>query len=383
MFFCGILALSVIIANLTIIIVILRNRQFPTCQLIYKLSLAFADVLVGIFVLPSFITSLYLFHVGAYQRKTEVVNYFQENNKNLTTYIYQFDMNANIYYKPEISSAYLNFFGFITSFSFFNSAFILMFASIDRYNSLSNPLRYKKYKATLNAKRFTIGLYFVSFIFALLPIAIPELGHYQIMAGGVLISVISKASAYLIGLAMSLPLTIMWIFTICVMVNLKRQSKIQKQFLPKHQKHDFTTEKQLFKTLLVMIGVFTICILPGIPFAVTRKSVPSFVPNCIKQATLRPEASFLSIKLTIAIILASNSLWNAFIYAFRNKQFRKDAIALYYATASVLTLRKLRNSIFDCVSFNFLRYLFGNNTRKKHFSKSVVAVTAIQNATYI
>ena len=381
MAFCGILAVSIIIANLTIIIVILRNPRFPTSQLIYKLSLAFADILVGIFVVPSFIITLYAFHIAPYQKKIEI-EYYENKSRNLINSVYMFNQNANIYYRPELSSSYRNFFGFMTTFSLFNSIFTLMFASIDRYNSLSKALRYKKCKAILNAKRFTIGIYFVSFVFALLPIVAPKLGKYRIVAGGVLISVIGETTLYMIAPALLIPFIIMWIFTIGVIINLTKQKKLRKKLTPNNQKYDFTTENQLSKTLSIMVGVFTMCILPSFVFVVVPPFFPSLLPQNTQQFSLRSAAAIQSIELAITIVFASNSLWNAFIYTFRNKQFRKDATVFYNTVASVLGLQKIKKYILESQLMQRLRCLFVRPVREKRFP-TIVAITTFQNSTCI
>ena len=335
---CGILALSIIIANFTIIIVILRNPRFPTSQLIYKLSLGFADILVGIFVVPSFIITLYLLHVRSYQKETKIIDCFKDKNKNLTVSVSTstFNQNADIYFQPEIPSTYYNFFGFITSFSLSNSVFTLMFASIDRFLSLSNPLRYKRDKATLNAKRFTLGLYFVSFVFSMLPIVAPKLGPYQVAHGGVAISFEDQTQAHIKALLTPIPFLVMWIFTISILIKLKRQKRLEKKQIPRQLKCNFTTEKQLSKTLTIMIAIFTLCILPKIIVIVLRQFFPFLKTQNNKKLLVQPAALFSTFEMATSIIFASNSLWNAFIYTFRNKQFRRDAAALFYVKTLVL-----------------------------------------------
>ena len=347
---CGILAISIIVANLTIIIVILRNSRFPTSQLIYKLSLAFADILVGIFVVPSFIITLYLFHVGPYQRKTDIKNSFTDIDGNSNNFSDSFDQNANIYYRPETTQTYRNFFGFMTIFTFTISVYTLMFASYDRFGALSNPLRYNSDKAKNYAKRIIITLWVLSIVFAILPIVIPDIGPYRIVAGGILIAVSDEMGAYILGTAMALSFIVMWIFTIGVQFIVKKQIKSRGDFMSRRQSHDSSTERQLSKILSIMIGVFTACILPAIIFLTIPEFVPSLNAQNIRVLTKKPAAAFLSLELATTMILASNSLWNAFIYSIRNKEFRKDASSLHYAIASQLGLITLKKCVFECVS---------------------------------
>ena len=342
MIICGIFSLLIIIANLTIITVILKNSMFPTSQLIYKLSLAWADLLVGVFVFPSFIITFYKLHIRSYQKQMSIFDHLKDKNKNTTDSITPLDQIDSSYYKPEISSAYCNFFGFITLFSLFNSVFTLMLASCDRFVSLSYPLKYKRDKAILYAKCFTVGVYFISFIFAFLPIFEPEMGPYRIVSGGVPILFMSNSNVYIMTLVLSLPLIIKWIFTVGVLINLHRQKNLRKKLTPRHQIYDFKTEKQLSIILSIMVVVFTVCILPVIVIEVLPKFFPFLKPQSNKKLAIRPAALFSLMQLTVVIILTSNSLWNGFIYAFKNKKFRRDAAALYYTIALTLRLHKLK-----------------------------------------
>ena len=347
---CGILAISIIVANLTIIIVILRNSRFPTSQLIYKLSLAFADILVGIFVVPSFIITLYLFHVGPYQRKTDIKDRFTDIEGNSNNFSDSFDQNANIYYRPETTQTYRNFFGFMTIFTFTISVYTLMFASYDRFGALSDPLRYNRDKAKTYAKRIIITLWVLSIVFSILPIVVSDIGPYRIVAGGILIAVDDEMGAYILGTAMALPFIVMWIFTISVQFIVKKQIKSRKDLMTRRQNEQSSYEKQFSKTLSIMIGVFTACILPAIIFLTIPEFVPSVNAQNIRVLTKKPAAAFLSLELATTMILASNSLWNAFIYSIRNKEFRKDASALHYAIASQLGLITLKKCVSECVS---------------------------------
>ena len=347
---CGILAISIIVANLTIIIIILRNSQFPTSQLIYKLSLAFADILVGIFVVPSFIITLYLFHVGPYQRKTDIKDRFTDIDGNSNNFSDSFDQNANIYYRPETTQTYRNFFGFMTIFTFTISVYTLMFASYDRFGALSDPLRYNRDKAKIYAKRIIITLWILSIVFSILPIVIPDIESYRIVAGGILIAVDHEMSTYTLGTAMALPFIVMWIFTISVQFTVKKQIKSRRDLMTRRQNEQSSYERQFSKTLSIMIGVFTACILPAIIFLTIPEFVPSVNAQNIRVLTKKPAAAILSLELTTTMILASNSLWNAFIYSIRNKEFRKDASVLHYAIASQLGLITLKKCVSECVS---------------------------------
>ena len=345
MIFSGIFSFCIIIANLTIIIVISRNPLFPTSQLIYKLSLAFADILVGIFVVPLFAINLYIIYIGPSRKETGIKSKFLRKNENLTYFYDRINQNENIYYIPDTTQTYNNFFGFITFFSFFNSVFTLMFASIDRSRSLSHPLRFNKNKAVTFAKRIIIVVWMASLIFSLLPIIITELGTYYIVPGTVAISVSNETALNILGAGILLSFVVMWIFTMLVQINLKRQWKSHKNVISLCQYCNSTTEGQLSKTLIIMVIVFTVCTLPAIVSLTISRIIPSIYLENSEKVQNQLAGSFVSMELAGAMILASNSLWNAFIYSIRNKEFRKDARAMYHSIASALRLVALKTAL--------------------------------------
>ena len=350
---CGILALAVVIANLTVIIVLARNPKYPSSQMTYKLSLAAADLLVGAFVLPSFISTLYIYHVAPYQRRTF------DSGDPVTISNLTFNQSAfvtenvndtfNVYYLPKADTSYVNFFGLMVSVSFFVSVFTLMFASFDRFQAINRPMTYDKAYASKVAKRSTIVLWSVGVILGILPTFVPELTPYRIVAGGVLITVYEEISVIMHGIALGVPLLVVWIFTIAIHVIVKKQARYRKQLMSTRQNNQSRTERRLANTLAIMVGVFTACLLPAVIFALVPEFVSSVNAEFIKQLTKKPASAFKAIELASIIILASNSLWNCFIYSIRNKEFRKDAHVLHLKIMTALGIVALKRSISNCM----------------------------------
>ena len=340
MIFCGILALSIFFGNLTVIIVIIRNPQFPTNQMIYKLSLAFADILIGIFLVPSFVISLYISNIGPYQRH-KIISNFTNTNKTVNEFDEVHWHNVNSYYMLNVPKAYIHLFGFINTLSLFNSIYILMFASIDRFIAVHNPLSYDKDKAVTVAKLVVIFMWVVWTVYAAIPIFVPQFGSYEILAGGIMIAVKGEVSFYACSIGLLLPFFVMWIFTIWVQVSVKSQLKAGKKLVSTKRKRSFSVKRQLSVTLSIMIGVFSVCILPAVMLIVISEIFPEFNPLNVNRFSIKSAFALGSAELVSSILLVSNSLWNVFIYSIRNKEFRKDASALYFTTLSTL-VEKIR-----------------------------------------
>ena len=305
MVLCGILGLLIIFANLIVIIVIVRNPQFPTNQMIYKLSLAFADILIGIFGVPSFLVNLYILNIGPYQKHVMKSDITFTNNHDSYDML---DEDSIAYYTSELPKFYTNFFGFVNWLSLFNSLYALMFASIDRFIAIHYHLRYNKDRATYYAKGLAILMWIMWTVYALLPVLVPQAGPYEISAGGNLISVSNEVSFYTCGIAFIVPLIVMWIFTIGVQISIKRQWMADSEVLCGIQKRNFAASKRVSITLSIMIGVFSISILPAIIIIVASDTVPEINPININQFSLKSASAFQSAQLAAAFFLVSNSL---------------------------------------------------------------------------
>uniref|UniRef100_H2YKB3 G-protein coupled receptors family 1 profile domain-containing protein n=1 Tax=Ciona savignyi TaxID=51511 RepID=H2YKB3_CIOSA len=60
MVICGVLAALIVFANTTVIVVFSRAENNRSTQVIYKMSMAVADLLVGLFVFPASIVTIYI-----------------------------------------------------------------------------------------------------------------------------------------------------------------------------------------------------------------------------------------------------------------------------------------------------------------------------------
>ena len=131
-------------------------------------------------------------------------------------------------------------------------------------------------------------------------------------------------------IAMAIPLVLSWVFTILTLVSIKRHAKTQKHRAPAGD-YDRSMEQRLSKTLALMIGVFTISILPaalvcfdGI-YDISEKLASSYSDNTIQtpgKYVFNASTGYETGKFISVILLPCNSLWNIFIYHFRNPDFR-------------------------------------------------------------
>ena len=320
--------------------------------MVYKLSLAAADLLVGVFVYPTSAYTLYATQVGPLAKRTlddgEVPSNSSFNSTLLETFG-EVDPLARDYYITSLTIPYRNAFGLLTAVSLMVSTSTLMLASYDRFRAISAPMTYDKTQATKIAKRATVSLWLVAFILGVLPTLVSELGAYRSVAGGALIAVRENVSLIMHGIALFVPFIVVWILTVSVNVIVKRQARYRRKLMSQRQNNDSKTERRLTKTLSIMVGVFTACVLPALIFVMIPEFVPSVNPENVRVLAREPARAFITIELAAIIILASNSLWNCFIYSFRNKEFRKDAASLHLKILSALGLVRVKKAVADCL----------------------------------
>ena len=304
--------------------------------MIYKMSLAIGDLLIGFFVLPSFIATKYFLEIGEEKRfffddhpeDASLSTKAFHGSKNETTLI---NPLANAYFLAKTPYFYKEFFGCMTTLSFMVSVYSLLFAAYDRYKAVNAPLKHIC-RSVKKAQIQTVCLWVTSLILCILPAFVPGLKPYRIVAGGVLITVFKMASVILIGIFFGLPFIGMWVLTISVLVILKRNEK-NRQKITSRRGRTSTRESSV---LAMIVGVFTASIIPVLIFVLVPEFVPSVIPQNIEILNVDTASTIFAFELAATIIVACNSLWNSFIYSIRNKYFRSGARTMYYQGGTVL-----------------------------------------------
>ncbi|XP_039261005.2 histamine H2 receptor-like [Styela clava] len=278
---CVIMSLLTTIANVVVIGVFLKTEKLRNNQSLYKMSIAFSDLIVGLFVFPSII----------------VTTYFSYSSSNLPF-------------------GYYNTIGFITTLSVSVSLLTLIMSGFDRVFAMMRPMKYS-HRSTRKIAYYVIGAtWCISSVVALLPILIPSVGYHMTTSR----SLISIANGHAALAVIGIPLIMTWINGIAVYSVVKTRSNIRRpskdSSASPRSRRRIVMEKKLAITLCIMIGVFTVCVLP------------SFVQQILGSAGLFRNANFAVFTTSeafVVITFLSNSLWNCFIYNFRHTDFRERA----------------------------------------------------------
>ena len=280
---CGILAVAITLANVTVLIILFTNKKLMKRQAVYRISLAMSDVLTGIIVFPS--------------------------------YVYSYGNSGII----SFNETYVNVIGFFTWLSLCASILTLLAFAIDRFQVVYRPLTFKDNTNITFARNICLGLWLISILLAIAPTGIiNENLNYVLVRDIIVLPVVLKnitAFCILILTDLMIPITILWIFTILTFCIYKRHIKKRKKlFSLKKQKQNLIKEMKIFFTLGIMVGVFTVCLLPG---------------TVLAMAVISNIEINSSVIICTAVMIASNSLWNFFIYSAREKEFRTTSKNLY------------------------------------------------------
>ena len=284
------MAVATTISNVTVLVVLLTDKSLMDAQAVYRISLAISDFFVGIIIFPTYI---------------------------LTNFIY---LTNDVSLQMNRWKSYYFAVGFFMVLSFHVSVLTLAAAAIDRFKAIYEPLEYDHIHSLHLAKKTCFGLWIISILLAISPFGfIDEHFVYEVVDGTFVFPVNRKYPIFLliyVGLIFISPVLTMWIFTILTFVFYKKHSKERQRFLMnKIQKLKMNKQIRLLVTLSIMVCVFSVCALPPV---VIFLGIPS---NLIRYKSAANVCS--------AFFLTSNSLWNFFIYSFRDKRFRKTSKNLY------------------------------------------------------
>ena len=270
--------------------------------------MAFADLLVGLIVAPAMAYQTFQYYTENLQQKELKTSFnysWSEANNSFQTLNFN-----NVFF----SQFYVNFVGFIAGISLTSSIFTLMFAGVDRFIAVYRPIFYVNFVTIKITLKFVIGVWLIVGFISLLPIFINSIPYrfcspFLIISDGP-----SMRYFYLIGLC--LPLVIMWFVTVATLIFYKIHMKTHR-YLRNNRKYKeyLKQESRLTFTLGIMVGVFSLCVLPAIIYIILHFSV-SHGP--IKMFWLNSVTSFGYFAI---ICMLTNSLWNFYVYSIRNKLF--------------------------------------------------------------
>uniref|UniRef100_A0A8C4QIV4 Adenosine receptor B1a n=1 Tax=Eptatretus burgeri TaxID=7764 RepID=A0A8C4QIV4_EPTBU len=265
--FVGVLAIG---GNALVCVAVLKTRSLKTVTNLFLVSLAIADVLVGLVVIPSNI----LTHIGLPKH----------------------------HFIPCVLM--------VSSIVVFNlsSIFSLLAISVERYIAIFNPFRYQVLVTWRNALITIFFTWILSFIIGL----IPAMGwNNGPTADGscifVLIIDLSFKVYFIFFGCVLVPLFIM------IMIYLRIFMEVRRQLRALSSSRTMKKEMKTATSLFLVLFLFIVCWIP----VQIMDSIFFFCPTCTLPLTF----------MSLAIILChANSVVNPFLYALRMRSFRRAFI---------------------------------------------------------
>ena len=196
------LALAIVICNATVLGVLsLRKKD---AQSIYRLSLAVADLIMGIFVIPISFGTEYnrLVQSPPFTNLRNVTGYMIANDSSLPMQPAVVKVKGRV--PDTYSSSSLSAYGFFACISLIVSVSSLIAASFDRLVAIACYLRYNELKAIFAAKVTVASVWIAGLIFVVLLTTISDKGYSSHFAESMLAG--RKNADVVIGIAFFLRL---------------------------------------------------------------------------------------------------------------------------------------------------------------------------------
>jgi len=329
---CGILGVIITLVNLTVILVHIFKPAFLHSQGVYKVSLAFADILVGIVVFPTLISNLLLVTTGRQKHAdyVDVIGYETiDGNLSRKSSVVQVRAPGGRL-SDFFHQTYLDIVGFFTILSLSVSIYNLTVAGFDRFKAVNRPLSYQRDKAKTFAKRACLVLWSIGILFAVLPTFVPSLRYWVTVS--IFVASTGQDALILYVITFAIPTVLMWVVNIVMFHSEKKHAKVRRDLMINSNQMKSkvkSVEYRLARTLSIMVGVFTLSILPAILVIIPSLFVSSIYYSNPRTFDMQGAIVYNAFEFASFIILACNSLWNFFIYHGQDREFRKAVIAMY------------------------------------------------------
>ena len=351
---CGILGFLVMVANILVIVIFCfrphgQKRLLNNSQAVYKISLAIADLLVGVIVLPTLVVNLHLEIWTRLLPRDEVqsVEGYKVINGTLSENISVVQKEFSAAFDPKFPLSYVNFSGFFTSLSIGVSVYILAGAGFDRLNAVAKPFTYNDAYAFSRAKRLNVASWIIAFILGILPVFVPALRYFLHLA--MTFVSLDFGGAILYFVIFVIPLVIVWIVNVLIYYHCKKRSDFNVSMTEAALKKRQKVERRLASTLRLMVGVFTFNTMPFLITIILPYAMPGLNPAVPTEFDQAFNSAWRTVQGVALLLLAGNSLCNFFIYSVRNREFRHSFKLLVINIGEVTKLSA-------CLSSTSLRF---------------------------
>ncbi|XP_078482101.1 LOW QUALITY PROTEIN: uncharacterized protein LOC100181847 [Ciona intestinalis] len=315
---CILFAIFITVGNILILAVIWRTPVLHHSQSVYKFSIALSDFLIGAIVFPASANSILMLVKTPYMLGDEQTVFgYSVVDGSLSSVQGRGIRNQ---FTGIFSISYLSFWAFFTTVGIAVSVYTLTVAGVDRLIAVYRPLRYRKDRAKMFAKRICVVIWMVTILCGSLPLYVPSL-RYSLIAS-FLVSSAGTGALILYIIAFALPVVAMWIISVATFQMTRKHAKASSHLTADSKTKSRSIETRLARTLSIMVGVFTLNLVPAAIVTIATFLTVSVYYNLPEYLDVSGASVFIAFEFFSFMILASNSLWNFFIYNARNAEFK-------------------------------------------------------------
>ena len=229
----GVLAALIVISNFLVLAVAWRTTIMHNIPGYFKISLAIADLIVGLVVLPGsvyhgFVQNLRPLPIRAEGQMPRVTDFFDQG--------------------------YLNFVGVFTVWSFSVSVLTLGAASIDRYLAVTRPFKYKQGKYLTKKRSIAVFIILWTFGFTISIYPIFTNYFYTLSALGLVLST-GPLAIILYAISLGLPLFSVWAINLALLGHVCSDRKSRRKLSVNRRKISSGTEWNQQKSKLSVASI--------------------------------------------------------------------------------------------------------------------------------
>jgi len=305
------------ILNIFVLAVIFFSPSLRHTQFIYKASIAISDVILSLFVFPS------IFY-NTHKQVFRLLNIYEINfpineSQNITI------STSDKAYK--FNSVYLNISGMSASLVVFASFYTLILAAWDRLYAVSSPLKYRQTQTRKKSIRLALIVWLIAFIVSLLPVVVGPSLYYR-SKNRALSSMQGSLASLVLITCFALPIPLMWTLSILTFWKTLQHTKKGKKLVAKKSLTQSSLEIRLAKNLLIMVGAFTVSIMPMFILLIVELSIPISALTSPRTVNFNYLYNYFTVEKVSIGFMLSNTILNIIIYNAQNLEFRKGFFSL-------------------------------------------------------
>ena len=313
--------------NTLIIVVISKYNSLQNSQSFYKVSLAIADILYAVMIIPTTLISLFFYTDTYFSEEC----YYGGNRRFLFSKVEP----SESYYSYQVTKSALFLFLLV-------SLYTLLVASIDRFYAVVWPVKYLKRNMKLISKVACVAVW----LFCITLACIPFFQRYGSAVYFRVIGIPQFKDGYTAGMIYGVLLGVP--FILMVLVSFITYLYVKKHIRKAKRLHSRTSEirsrtsgTRSTKTLIHMVAGFSFMTLPSTIAIIVATVTSNINPKEPRKFNIHTYNAIDTLGIIGYLCLTCSTILNFFIYNISNDIFRKCIVQLMVGFSNKLRFRCL------------------------------------------